>query len=406
MGYTGKALKGVTWLGLIRVVTRLLSFAKTLIIARVLSPSQFGAFGIAMLILVLVEILTETGINIFLIQKKDNIDKYINTSWLVSIARGITISIVIIATAPLVSNFFKAPGSLNLLLLVAAVAFLRGFINPSIVKFQKELMFNKEFYFRGSTFFVETFFSVFLVILTRTPEALIWGMIIGVIFEIILSFFIVKPVPKFSFKFPIFKEVVGYGKWITGASIFNYFYQHGDDMAVGRMLGTTSLGLYDMAYRISLVPVSDVADVITRVTFPVYVKISGDQKRLQKAFLKTLAALFLLVSPVAIVLFVFPKEIVSIVLGDKWILLVPVLKVLAIFSIVRSVSVFTSSIFLSLQKQSVVTLISFIGVLGLGVTIVPFVLIWGIVGAAASSLFGTALTIPVIFYYLLKIKLL
>ena len=406
MGYTGKALKGVTWLGLIRVVTRFLSFAKILIIARVLSPSQFGAFGIAILILVLVEILTETGINIFLIQKKGNIDKYINTSWLVSIARGIIIALLIIAAAPLVSNFFKASASLNLLFFVAAVAFLRGFINPSIVKFQKELMFNKEFYFRGSTFFVETFFSVFLVILTRTPEALIWGMIIGVIFEIILSFFIVKPVPKFSFKFPIFKEVVGYGKWITGATIFNYFYQHGDDMAVGRMLGTTSLGLYDMAYKISLVPVSDIADVITRVTFPVYVKISGDQKRLKRAFLKTLAALFLLVSPVAIVFFVFPKEIVSIVLGDKWLLIVPVLKVLAIFSIVRSVSVFTSSIFLSLQKQSVVTLISFVGVLGLGVTIVPFVLMWGIVGASLSALFGTALTIPVIFYYLFKIKLL
>ncbi len=406
MGYTGKALKGVTWVGLIRVVTRFLSFAKILIIARVLSPSQFGAFGIATLVLVFAEIVTETGINIFLVQKKGDIDKYINTAFTVSLIRGIIIASLIVISAPFISSFFNNTESLRLLLLISLVPFTRGFINPSVVKFQKELMFSKEFHYRISSFLAETFFSVVLVLIYRTTESLVIGMIIGAVFEVLLSFLIIKPVPKFGFNFNLFKEVFLYGKWITAATVFNYFYQHGDDITVGRLLGASSLGLYDMAYRISLIPISDVADVITRVTFPVYVKISGDQKRLQKAFLKTLAALFLLVSPVAIVFFVFPKEIVSIVLGDKWLLLVPVLKVLAIFSIVRSVSVFTSSIFLSLQKQSVVTLISFVGVLGLGVTIVPFVLMWGIVGAAASSLFGTALTIPVIFYYLLKIKLL
>ena len=64
---------------------------KEFIIARILSPYQFGAFGIATLVLVFAEILTETGINTFLIQNKDNTDKYINTSWVVSIVRGIAI---------------------------------------------------------------------------------------------------------------------------------------------------------------------------------------------------------------------------------------------------------------------------------------------------------------------------
>lgn len=406
MGYTGEALRGVSWVGFARILIRALAFAKTLIIARVLTPSQYGLFGIAILILVLVEILTETGINVFLVAKKGNIDNYISTSWIVSIARGIIIAFFIILFSPLISSFFNAPEAQRLLYFVAAVAFFRGFINPSIIKFQKELMFKKEFVYRGLTFFIETIFSVFLVILTQKPEALIYGMICGVFFEILLSFIMVKPVPSFSFKLPIFKEVVRFGKWITGSTIFNYFFQHGDDMAVGRMLGTSSLGIYDMAYRISLLPISDIADVVTKVTFPVYVKISNDYERLRRAFLRTLAAVTLLVLPISFIFFFFPRELISLTLGEEWIEAADVLKVLAVFAFIRAIQVFSSSVFLSIDKQNISTLISFIGMMGLIITIVPFILMWGIVGAALSALFGTLITIPVIFYFLFKIKLL
>lgn len=385
------------------MVTRLLSFAKTIVIARILTPSQFGTFGIANLVLVFVEIVTETGVNTFLIQNKEDIKKFINTSWIVSMVRGLIIALLIIASSPFIAKFFNSQDSFKLLLLISLVPFLRGFINPSVVTFQKELRFNKEFYYRSSTFFVETFFSILLVLWMRTIESLIYAILIGVLYEVILSFLIVKPTPSFSFNFPLFKKVIGYGKWITANTIFNYFFQHTDDISVARLLGTPSLGVYDMAYRISLVPISDVADVITKVTFPVYVKISGDTERLKRAFLRTLLIVFALVVPIGVVLFVFPKEIVTLVLGSKWIEAVPVLKVLAIFGIVRAISVFSSSIFLSLGRQEKVTLVSFVGLLGLAVSIIPLVLSFGIVGAALSALIGASATLPVIFYYWYKL---
>lgn len=403
MGYTIQAIKGVSWMGAIRLVTRLLSLSKTLVIARILSPSQFGTFGIANLVLVFVEIVTETGVNTFLIQNKEDINKYIGTCWIVSMLRGLFIAILIIASAPFVSQFFRSPDSFNLLLLISLVPFLRGFINPSVVKFQKELEFNREFFYRSSSFLVETLFSIILVLIFRNVESLIYAMTAGVLYEIILSFVIVKPIPSFSFDFPLFRNVIGYGKWITANTIFNYFYQHGDDITVGRLLGTGPLGLYDMAYRISLVPISDVADVITKVTFPVYVKISDDVKRLQRAYLRTLLAVFSLVFPIGLIFFFFSREIVTLILGTKWIEAADVLKVLAIFGVVRAISVFSSSIFLSIGKQKIVTTVSFIGFLGLAVTVIPLVIIFGIVGAGISALIGATLTLPVIFYYWYKL---
>lgn len=403
MGYTKEALKGFTFVGLIRVFTRVLSLVKTIIIARILSPYQFGLFGIATLILVLVEILTETGVNIFLVQNKKNIDDYISTSLIVSILRGILISIVIFFSSSFVAKFFNAPASQNLLLLIAFVPFLRGLINPSVVKFQKDLRFSMEFLYRSSVFLVETLISIFLVIVTKSVEGLIWGMIFGVLFEIGFSYLFARPIPGFSFNFEIFKEVVGFGKWITVSTIFNYFYQHGDDMAVGRILGTRSLGVYDMAYRISLIPITDIADVVFRVTFPVYVKISHDLKRLRRAYFRSLAFVILLVVPIGLVLFIYPREIIFFILGSKWIEAAPVLQVLAVFGVVRAISVFSGSVFLSLERQNIVTLISMVGLIGLGVTIVPFVLKWGIIGAALSALVGTSLTLPLIFYNVYKI---
>jgi len=403
MGYTKHIIKGVSWIAAIRVVIRILSFAKTIIIARILSPNDFGIFGIATLVLTFVEIFTETGVNIFLVQKKATIDEYIDTAWVVSILRGFIIALVIIASSFFVVSFFNSPQSLGVLILISLVPIGRGFINPSIIKFQKDLKFNQEFNLRSLVFLVETISIVTFVFLLHNVYGIVIGMLIGVLMEIYLSLTIVKPLPRLKFHSQKFREVVGFGKWITASTIFNYFYQHGDDIAVGRLLGTSSLGIYDMAYRLSLIPLSDISDVVSKVTFPVYVQLSDDMKRLRRAFLRTFLAVVGLVVPISLVLFFYPLEIVTLLLGTKWLEVVPVLQVLAIFGAVRAFSVFLSSLFLSVKMQRAFTLVTFVGLVGLGITVVPFVQQWGMIGAGLAALSGTLLTFPLILYYLYKI---
>ena len=84
----------------------------------------------------------------------------------------------------------------------------------------------------------------------------------------------------------IFKDVIARGKWITLGGIFTYLYQNLDNMVVVRLLGATQLGYYDMAYRISSLPSTEVSDVIGKITLPVYIKISDDVRRLRKNFIK------------------------------------------------------------------------------------------------------------------------
>lgn len=403
MGYTIDTIKGVSWIGSIRVVIRTLTFVKILIMARILSPAQFGIFGISTLVLSLAEILTETGINIFLVQQKERIDSYISTAWIVSILRGLVISVCIIFSASFISSFFSTPQAYQILLLMAIVPFVRGFINPSVIKLQKDLLFKKEFIYRSFLFFIESFLSVILVVITRDISSLVIALIISACCEVILSFIIISPKPRLIFIKEKLREILKFGRWITTAGIFNYLYQHGDDIVVGRILGAQALGLYDMAYKISLSPLSDIGDVVTKVTYPVYVKISEDKERLKRAFIKSLVIVIAFTFPIGVLLFFFPDKVISLLLGEQWQASAPALQILGIFGVIRALGVFGSTLFLSVKKQQLFTYTTLISSIGLGITIIPFVMLWGIVGAAFSALFGTILTIPFIIYNVFRI---
>lgn len=402
MGYTSTAIKGISWLGGVRLSTRAISFLRTAIIARLLAPHEFGLFGIASIVLAMSEILTETGINVFLIQEKGPINKFINTAWVVSIVRGIIITLIIILSAPFIATFYKSQATLPIILAISIVPLLRGFINPSIIKFQKELKFNKEFYFRTSIFLVDAIVSVVAIFLTKSPMGIVVGLISGIILELVLSHLIVRPNPKFDLDKNIIKQIFSRGKWVTSFGIFNYLFHNGDTVIVGKMLGINALGIYDMAYRISMLPITEISDVVTRVTFPVYIKFAEDYVRLKRAFLKTLLVTSAMGIPISIIFLVFPEAIVNIILGPSWVASAGVLQALALFGVIRAVSSCANPVFLSLGKQNYLALLSLANVMVLFITIIPFIGIYGLPGAAYSAVFSSIITIPMLLILIVK----
>lgn len=403
MGYSGNVVRGASWMSAFRIFTRALSFLKIAVLARVLTPSQFGIFGIALLVLAFLEMLTETGINVVLIQSKNKIDEYINSAWVVSIIRGIFIGLCIAVSAPFVASFFNAPQAYGILLLISIIPLIRGFINPSEVKLQKDLKFNSEFWFRSSIFIFDAVVAVVFVILTHSVYGLVWGMIAGALLEVVLSFALMRPIPQLSIRKDYFSEIFHKGKWVTLFGFFNYIAQNGDNLVVGKIMGTSPLGVYGMAYNVSTLPISEVTDVVGKVVFPVYVKIEGDVQRLRSAFIKSTSAIALLTIAIGTILFLFPSQIIHIVLGDKWLSAVPVLRVLVVYGVLRAISGSASALFLGVGKQRYVTGMTFFRFAGLAITIYPFVKMFGLVGAGYSALISVVIEIPIIVYYVLKV---
>ena len=387
----------------LEVITKAVAVGKIAILARILSPSQFGVYGVALLVLGLLEVLTETGINVFLIQEKDNPENYLDSAWVVSILRGILISLLILVSSPLVIWFFKTSQVANLLYLVAAVAFVRGFINPMEVVFQKKLEFMKVFIFQGGLYVLDALVAISFGIITHSESAMIISMLVAAIAEVILSFVIFKEKPKFNLEKEKVLKVIHSGKWITGAGVFSYIFQNIDNVVVGKFLGTTSLGFYQQSYTIAQLPVSGVAEIFNKVMFPVFVKMSDQITELKNAFYKSFLTIFSLAFVFGAVVILFAHPIILIFLGPKWLVIEPTLKVLAVFGVFKSILNSTYSLFLSLKMQKAIMLSEFFGILGMGIAIYPMVMKYGIIGAGYSTIIAVVCSFPVVIYNIQKI---
>jgi O-antigen/teichoic acid export membrane protein len=403
MGYTNLALKGVTWIYAFRVFSRLITFLKIAIIARILSPSDFGVFGIATLILTFLEIITETGVNILLIQAKEDIKKYIDSAWIISIIRGTILFLIIFLLSPSISLFFNIERSKEIIMLIAFVPLIKGFINPAEVILQKNLNFKFEFYFRSLIFFADSLFSLILILITHSVYSLVAGLILGSILELILSFFLIKPTPRLKFNKEYLLKITSRGKWITAYGIFNYFSENGDNIMIGKLLGANSLGIYQMAYKISFLPISEMSDVINKVVFPVYTIISGDINRLKRAFYKTTILVTFFSTLIGLLIYYNSYSIINILLGEKWLATVSVLNILVFYGILRSFNGVLSSLFLSLNKQEYITVTTLIRCAILIFTIYPFILTFGMIGAAYSALLSILIEIPISIWLSYKI---
>lgn len=401
MGYKNEVIKGVSWMGFLRFATKGIGFVEAIILARILIPSQFGAYGVALLSLGLLEVMTESGINIVLVQE-ENIDKFINSAWIVSIIRGIFIMLVLLASAPFISSFFHSAETLPLLYLVSFVPLFRGFINPSIVKLQKELKFSKDFFLRFFILIVDTTVSVIVTYVTKNPIGIVIGLLAGVFTELFLSFVLLSPRPKIEFENIYIKKIINRGKWVTASSIFDYLFYNLDNIFVGRVLGASALGIYQLAYSLAVVPISEVGKVFVHVTVPIMLKISGDKARLRKAYLKTLLSVSLITLPFAF-LFAISPHLFVMILGEKWKAIAAILPILGVLGFIKSVSLSSSALFLSLKKQEYTTVVTLVNIIGLTVSIIPLILSYGLFGAGLAALIGSVTATPFIIYYTLKL---
>ena len=403
MGYKTQAYRGISWMGLLRLVTRVITFLRLAILGRLLTPAQFGVFGIASLLLSFLEILTETGINVFLVQEKEGYKAYINSAWAVSILRGIILALLIVLLAPFISSFFQAPEAYNIILLIAFVPFIRGFINPSIIIFQKELQFHKEFMLRSALFFTEAAVSMLFAYYTRSAVSFVYGLIASAIVEVILSFAFISIWPALRFEYEKIKKIIRRGGWVTLTGIFAYFADNGDNITVGKMLGSASLGIYQVAYKFSTLPISEITNVVNQVTFPVYTKFSDDKRRLWTAFLKINLLSAIAAIGMGAIIYVFAEPIILAFMGEQWVSAVPAVQVLAIFGVLRAIFGNFSALFLSKGRQDYVAQMTFFRVVALAVTVIPFVSMYGLVGAGYAMLLSIIAEIPIVLYFSYKV---
>ena len=396
-GIYQRTVRSGFWVFTLRITEQLFGIARLIILARVLTPNDFGLMGIALLALATLETFTQTGFQQALIQKKENISDYLDTAWTVLLIRNIFLCTILFFSAPYIALFFDAPSATGIIqaigfsLLFGGSGGIGGFVNIGIIYFQKELEFNKQFFWRISGTLTDFIVSVTAALILKNVCALILGLLAGNLVRLFMSYFIYPYRPRFKIDRTKSRELFGFGKWILGSSILAFMLTEGDDILVGKILGTTALGFYQMAYRVSNAPATEITHVISQVTFPAYAKLQDNITGLKGAYLKVLQVTTFLSFPIAGLIFVLAPDFTKIFLGDKWIAIVPTMQILVWWGVIRGLVGVISPLFLSIGRPDILTKMQGIQTILLFILIYPLTNNWHITGTSLAVL-SSALT--------------
>lgn len=379
-----KAVKGTFWVSAFKFADAILGFIKKIILARLLAPSDFGLFGLACLVMSMLETFTQTGVGAALIQKKDKTEEYLDVAWTINLIRGIILSILLYFFSPLIAAFFKNNEVIPFVRIISIIVLLNGLKNIGTIYFSKELDFRKQFVLNFGSSLAGFFVVVVLAFILKNAWALAWGMLAGAISECIISYLIHSHRPKLRMHMDKIKELTGFGKWVSASSILIFLLTQGDDIFVGKILGLTALGFYQMAYGISNLPATHITHVISQMTFPLYSKLQNDIPRLRKIYLKILELTAFLSFLTSGLIFSLAFDLTKIFLGEKWISIVPSLQVLCFFGIGRSIAATGGPIIFALGKPKIQASISFIQLIILAIIIYPLSFKFGILGTSIA----------------------
>jgi O-antigen/teichoic acid export membrane protein len=389
-----RVVKGATWVFASRITGRLFEIAKAVVLARLLTPEDFGLFGLVMLAMATLDILSQTGLNAALIQRKEGLRGYLDVAWTVQVVRGSLIAGILFIAAPAVGWFFHEPRVVSLLYFFCIVPILQGFINIGVVYFEKKMEFHKQFTYEAGSNIVSLVVGILLAYVLRSVWALIYANLAGVSMRLILSYVIMPYRPAFRFNWKEGMELFRFGRWMTGYGIATFCWQNIDRLILGKMLGTAALGLYQVAQRISNLPVSQIANASISFTFPAYASIQDDKHRLGKAFLDVFETLMCIVIPLTVFLVLAADDIVVGLLGKAWYEAIPCLQILAIGGGITVIDVVSTPLFISIGKPHIEFWKNLLRAGTMAVSIYPLASMMGLSGVCISYVLGALAPLP------------
>ncbi len=393
-----RTVKSGIWVGLINISDRLLQLVMVVVLARLLGPQAFGLMGVALLALSALQRFSQVGIEDALVQRaEENIDALLDTAWTIQVVRGLAVAAIAYLVAPGLGALFDEPAAVDLVRVVALAPAILAFRNPGMVYLRKDLEFHRQFVYTASGTLTRVTVSIGWALVSPTVWALVAGFIASNAVMLVASYVVHDYRPRPGFDRDHARDLFGYGKWILGSGVVDFLYSEGDDAFVGAFLGVASLGLYQVAYRLSNAPATEVAHLISRVMFPAYSKVQTDAERLRRGFLTTVQLTTFVSVPLGVGLIAVTPQFVA-VLGPEWAPMVLPMQVLTLYGILRSCRSPTTPLFKSVGRPDLLAKLQFGKLLLLATFIYPAASWAGLTGVSLVVVGTELLALPVAHY--------
>jgi len=390
-GLKHQASRGALWGLSSNLGVSAISFVGTAILARMLSPKDFGLLGMAVLIMGIVQLFGNLGLGAALIHKKNIDNSYLSTAFWSSLIVSVALTLGSVILAPFASIFFKEPVVKWIVIVISM-----NFIISSSASIHRTLLY-KDIRMKNIAIIeiASRFVRVIIMIVCALAGWGFWSIVIGFIGEGILktSLFVVtvKWIPTFQFNKTKFDELFHYGKNIYGQGFVNYFNQNMDFIVTGRLLGASLLGFYQFSFNLPYLVKSYVQDGVGPVAFSAFSKVQDDNQRLTRGFLNAVKYVSIIVFPAMFGLAFCADDFISVVYGTRWLPSSDPLKLLCFSAALASVHCVVYALF-NAKGRPDIGLKWGLFILPITITSVVYFSRWGIIGIAIAMFFMEVFT--------------
>lgn len=395
-----KMARGAIWMLLFKLLDRGIGLLSTLVLARLLTPDNFGVVAMATSFIAMLELLGAFGFDMALIHRRDATRAHYDTAWTFGVIIGLLVCVLLLVSAVPLSHFYKQPALVAVISTLALGSLVQSFQNVGVVAFRKELEFHKEFRFLISKRLATLPLVITLAIVLRNYWALVAGMVAGRFIDVFLSYRFHPYRPKFDLSAA--GDLLHFSKWLLLLNALQFMRDRASDFVLGRLAGAHGLGIFSVSYELANMPGTELVAPINRAVYPAYVQIAHDPEALRREYLSVMGMICLLAIPAVAGVAATSAILVPLILGPNWLTAVPILQVLAFFGVSQVMQSNAYSVCLALGRGDIFSRLNAAFVVLLVTALILLVRSRGLEGAAYAYLGVALVMMPITFAMILR----
>ncbi len=340
------------------------------ILARLLTPSDFGLIAMVAVFSNFIFIFSGLGLTAAIVQKKEITDEALSSIFWVNVGLGVLLTVAFAASAPLIAAFYSQPRLIPLVVFISTTFFIISLSNVSYGLLTRRMNFKALALINLCATGVSGIIAVFLAFSGYGVWSLAWYTVLSSVVLAAFTIIYARWVPHLLLGLQHVKGLLGFGANLTGYTFVTYFAQNMDNLLVGRFLGSAALGFYNLAFNLLVLPINTISDVVGRVMFPALSIIQHDKKLVRDAYIAANRYVGAISFPLMIWVLVAAPQLVRVIYGLRWVSVIPLIQIFALAGIELSIGTNVSWIFMSQGRTdmmfrlgiftTVVILISFV----------------------------------------------
>ncbi|MGA9754626.1 MAG: lipopolysaccharide biosynthesis protein [Desulfobaccales bacterium] len=358
-----KAVGSFKWLGLMQLVSRSAQPLIFLILARLLTPNDFGVMATAMVVVSFSQHFWDAGLGRALIQTQEAPEQAANVIFWANVALSLPLYAGLFLAAPWVAAFFHSPASLPVLRVLGLLIVINSFVAAQQNLFVRELDFRWLFWVNLATAVLPAGLSIPLAYAGYGVWALVAGSLCASLLNLLLLWLKSPWRPRLAFDRPLARRLFGFGLWVMLENLLGWFFVWGDKLVVGRVLGPEALGLYTVGWNLCAVTIGLILNPFLPALYPTFSRLQDDLEVLKATFHKVNRVIISLALPMGAGLFLVGPQIATVLFGQKWEGLGPVLSLLGLAQGISWLVGINTEVYRALGRPDLNTKLLFISIL-------------------------------------------